>query len=99
MAIIYDNDSSSSVDVIMANDGHGHLIDIPAIFISNAAGKKLIEAYNNCSGVILKMFFEVFISKIANVTFWLNANNRQSFTTINDFHRDYYHVVQKYMNT
>jgi len=27
----------------MANDGHGHLIDIPSIFISNADGKKLIE--------------------------------------------------------
>lgn len=44
MAIIYDNDTSSAPDVIMANDGHGHLIDIPSIFISNADGKNLIQA-------------------------------------------------------
>ena len=38
MAIIYDNDTSTSPDIVMANDGHGHLIDIPSIFISNADG-------------------------------------------------------------
>ena len=38
MAIIYDNDTSTAPDVVMANDGHGHLVDIPSIFISNADG-------------------------------------------------------------
>jgi hypothetical protein len=29
----------------MANDGHGHLIDIPSIFISNSNGEKIKKAY------------------------------------------------------
>lgn len=43
MAIIYDDSSTTEPEVIMANDGHGHLIDIPSIFISGRDGLKLKE--------------------------------------------------------
>lgn len=38
MVIIYDNEKSSVPNVIMSNDGHGHLINIPSVFISNFDG-------------------------------------------------------------
>lgn len=41
LAIIYDNGTSTQPHIIMANDGHGHLIDIPGIFVSHADGIKL----------------------------------------------------------
>lgn len=38
MVIIYDNEKTATPNVIMSNDGHGHLINIPSIFISNSDG-------------------------------------------------------------
>ena len=40
--IVYDNETSTHPKVIMKNDGHGHLVNIPSAFISNADGQKLI---------------------------------------------------------
>ena len=98
LAIIYDNDSTSAPDVVMANDGHGHLVDIPSIFISNADGKNLISTRAWCDNTtILRMQFETYTSKVANVTLWLNANNRQTYITLRDFKRDYYRVIRKYI--
>lgn len=97
MAIVYDNDTSSSPDLVMANDGHGHLISIPSIFISAKDGEKLKKTLEDCGSVILKMTFEVYTSKIANVTFWLNSNNRQSYIMLRDFYRDYYPVIRTKM--
>lgn len=37
LAIIYNNHPGQN-DMIMANDGFGHLVDIPAIFISEKDG-------------------------------------------------------------
>lgn len=83
----------------MSNDGHGHLIDIPSIFISNFDGEKLISTYSKCgNNTILKVHFEVFISEIANLTLWLDINNRETFITVRNFARDYYKVISKYIN-
>lgn len=45
MVIVYDNQAGISPNVVMSNDGHGHLIDIPSIFISNFDGQKLIKTF------------------------------------------------------
>lgn len=48
--------------------------------------------------MILKVHFEVFISKIANLTLWLDINNRETFITVRNFARDYYKVIAKHIN-
>lgn len=99
MVIIYDNEVTKDPMVVMANDGHGHLIDIPSIFISNLDGEKMIKTFKKCSNSsIFKMTFEVFVTKEAHVTFFLDASNRETFVTIRDFFRDYYGVIKKYIN-
>ena len=45
MVIMYDNQATSGPYVVMANDGHGHLVDIPSIFISNLDGLTIIKAF------------------------------------------------------
>lgn len=76
MAIIFDNTSSDNPKVIMANDGHGHLVEIPSIFISGKHGKLLKEAMKDCNGsVILQIQFETFKSPVANTTFWMDTNH------------------------
>ena len=56
--------------------------------------KKTLE---ECGSVILRMEFEVYTSDIANVTLWLNSNNRQSYIMLRDFYRDYYPVIKNKM--
>lgn len=41
VVLIYDNNTSSAPSVIMKNDGHGHLTEIPSMFISNSDGLKM----------------------------------------------------------
>lgn len=48
--------------------------------------------------MILKINFDVFTSKIANLTLWLDISNRESFITIRDFYRDYYNVIKDYIS-
>lgn len=96
--IIYDNEITSSPNIIMSNDGHGHLIDIPSVFISNADGEKILNAFKCSNSMILKIHFDVFASKIADVTFWLDVNNRESFITLRDFYRDYHKAISNYVN-
>ena len=96
MVIIYDHEKTLSPNVVMANDGHGHLVDIPSIFISNADGEKIVNAFNKCDkSIIFKMTYDVYVNKTAKVKFWLDASNRESYITIRDFFRDYYNVVSK----
>jgi len=38
MVLIYDNETSILPHVIMKNDGHGHLVTIPSLFLSNTDG-------------------------------------------------------------
>lgn len=99
MAIIYNDEDEEGSNVIMGNDGHGHLVDIPSIFISKTNGEKLISTRSECKdSMILSMRFETYTAKVANVTLWLNSNNRQTFITLRDFKRDYYRVIKKYIN-
>lgn len=75
MVIIYDNESSLLPHVVMKNDGHGHLVNIPSVFVSGESGKSLLEAYNSCSqNLFLKHSFDVFESEIVDMDLWLNLN-------------------------
>lgn len=38
------------------------------------------------------------MAKTANLTLWLDINNRESFITIRDFYHDYYKVMEKYVD-
>jgi hypothetical protein len=83
----------------MSNDGHGHLIDIPSVFISSFDGEKIIKTYKNCqNSLIFKIYFDVYTSDVVNITFWLDVTHRESFITIRDFYRDYYDVIKKYLD-
>ena len=55
LVIIYDNHSSSTPNIVMSNDGHGHLVDIPSVFISGIDGGKLVSAMKNCNNTVLLM--------------------------------------------
>ena len=48
--------------------------------------------------MILKVHFDVFISKVANLTLWLDINNRETFITIKNFAKDYYKAISKHIN-
>lgn len=72
--IIYDNNEGDSPSVMMKNDGHGHLAEIPSLFISHSAGIKLQSG--GCQGLpIVKVMFEIDQSEQSDVTFWLDAGN------------------------
>lgn len=61
MVIIYDNETSTRPHIVMKNDGHGHLVSIPSIFVSGVDGKKILSALNECSeSLFLKQVFDVF---------------------------------------
>ncbi len=40
--IIYDNETTQKPHVIMKNDGHGHLVNIPSSFISSKDGERIL---------------------------------------------------------
>ena len=44
LIIIYDNNPGDNPVIIMKNDGHGHLAEIPSLFISNTDGNKLLNS-------------------------------------------------------
>jgi hypothetical protein len=44
----------------MKNDGHGHLAEIPSLFISNSDGMRLIAAMRDCKAQpLVKILFEI----------------------------------------
>jgi hypothetical protein len=47
---------------------------------------------------MLKIQFDIFTSKVANLTFWIDINNRESFITIRDFYRDYFNVIAPFID-
>ena len=57
MVIIYDENPSDVPNVIMKNDGHGHLAEIPSMFISNSDGIKLRTSSKDCELPSLKIEF------------------------------------------
>ena len=61
LIIIYDNVEGNNLNVIMKNDGHGHLAGIPSLFISNEDGLKLMKTTNDCPNLpIVKILFEIY---------------------------------------
>lgn len=87
------------MSVIMKNDGHGHLADIPSLFVSNSDGLKLKTADKVCSLPVVKIAFEMDQAEISQVTLWLDANNRESFILARDFYKnDYYRILDPFIN-
>lgn len=82
----------------MVNDGFGHLVDIPAIFISYYDGLALEKAYKECDAVILSMKFDVSTSDVASLTLWLDSNNRETYITIRDFYQNYFKPTKAKIN-
>lgn len=61
MVIVYDNELSSKPHIIMKNDGHGHLVAIPSVFVSNSDGLNIIKSIQQCNeAIMLKQVFDVF---------------------------------------
>jgi hypothetical protein len=59
--IVYDNETTIKPQVIMKNDGHGHLVSIPSTFISGHDGDNLLKVLSLCNDqIILKQVFDVF---------------------------------------
>jgi hypothetical protein len=60
----------------MKNDGHGHLAEIPSLFISNTHGKKLQATDSTCSKLpLMRIVFELDQAETSDVTLWLDAGN------------------------
>lgn len=47
---------------------------------------------------MIKIKFDVLQKEKANLTLWLDPNNRESFITIRDFYNNYYHVIKNSIN-
>lgn len=76
IVIIYDHIDSDTPSVVMKNDGHGHLAQIPSLFISNKDGKKLLSTDKNCPTLpVVKVAFEIEQAEVSKVILWLDANN------------------------
>lgn len=74
--IIYDNNEGTTPSIIMKNDGHGHLAEIPSLFISNTHGKKLQTTDSTCSKLpLMRIVFEIDQAETSDVTLWLDAGN------------------------
>ena len=48
LVIIYDHNKGADPTIVMKNDGHGHMVDIPSLFISNTDGLNLINLEKEC---------------------------------------------------
>ena len=76
LAIIYDEDNGDELRVIMKNDGHGHLAEIPSLFVSQTQGETLREADSVCPQLpVIRIPFSIQQTEKAAVTLWLDSNN------------------------
>ena len=51
LVIIYDNITQNK-EILMKNDGHGHLSEIPSMFISKENGDSLIKVKKSCRDLL-----------------------------------------------
>lgn len=76
LVLIYDDHEGSTPSVIMKNDGHGHLAEIPSLFISNADGENLKTISKDCKDYpVVKIKFDIDQAENSKVILWLDANN------------------------
>lgn len=76
LVIIYDDQKGNTPSVIMKNDGHGHLAEIPSLFISNDDGVNLKATSKDCPNYpVVKLKFDIDQADVSNVILWLDANN------------------------
>lgn len=87
MAIVMDNVVEKTERVVMASDGLTEHLKIPSIFISETDGQIIVDwiTANPGKGVILSIKFETNVTDIVDIGFWLNANNRASYSFIREF--------------
>jgi hypothetical protein len=74
MILIVDNIDEKQ-KIIMADDGRGKLIHIPALFIDYEDGEKLTNMLTKNITVKILMKLDVNMTDIAEVRFWLSACN------------------------
>lgn len=91
MVIIYDNDTASTTpNIVMANDGHGHLVEVPSIFISYKDGENILKTYQKCDKqLILLIEFDIGIAEKAYTTLFLDPGHREGFIMLRDFYANY----------
>lgn len=76
LIIIYDDKPGDIPSVIMKNDGHGHLAEIPSLFISNKDGNNLKTISSDCKDYpVVKIKFDISQAENSKVILWLDANN------------------------
>lgn len=59
----------------MKNDGHGHLAEIPSLFISNTDGENLRANNVSCLRTLVRVHFEMDQLETSEVILWLDAGN------------------------
>lgn len=76
LILIYDDHPGDTPSVIMKNDGHGHLAQIPSLFISNKDGENLKTITKDCKDYpVIKIKFDIDQMENSKVILWLDANN------------------------
>ncbi len=84
MAIIADNQQYEDPGkVIMVDDGKGPQVKIPTILISHEVGLIITDfIVNKTAAVSLVVNFETSKKKVADVTLWMNSQDRKSYMLI-----------------
>ena len=78
--------------VVLADDGYGRKVKIPALFITSADMQSLSEIKNPK----IKVNFPVKKSSKSQVTLFLTAGNRRNYIFLRDF-KNYFHKLKDYI--
>lgn len=81
MLIIADNINETK-KIIMADDGRGRLVHIPAVFVNYTDGLMLIDFIGKAQEVKVMMKLEVNQTDKAEVRLWVNAGDRESYVLV-----------------
>ncbi|CAK61079.1 unnamed protein product (macronuclear) [Paramecium tetraurelia] len=93
------NDDPLTSDFVMADDGHGHSVSIPSIFITSR-DFQILKQYSTRIGdnlddkVFILVKFDVQKKERIDVLLNLKVNDRDSYRVIDEF-SDYYNLLQK----
>lgn len=86
LAIIADNQIYEDPgSIVMVDDGKGPQVKIPTILINHEVGEMITDfIINKKQPVSLVVSFETSKKPIADVTLWMNSNDRKSYILIRD---------------
>jgi hypothetical protein len=77
--------SSSLHNIIVADDGHGVGIHIPSILIAKDEGKKMTDALDTGSAVIVELKWTLPTDSVVQMDLWMSTGSAESLKFLADF--------------